>query len=257
MLLELHQLLQRYGPLDIRKYAGSSLDQESVGSVRMRIDDFVRTIVSGEAEESDMYLANHDHAAACPADFHAFQSVCRRISSLQELEDLLRLDEKASCRKSPDEPLGIWFGPGGHREQLHYDAYDNIHVCIVGRKVWRLFPPTLSNFWACSPLPIFRSVNATFAKHTADESIMRGAHGEMSITLRAGDAIWVPAYWWHEVTGATSEHLCSDLNTISGTILHRSVLSINHFRGNVAPARGLASAWQRLRLQLHDAGGPR
>ena len=39
------------------------------------------------------------------------------------------------------QPLHLWWAPNGHCEQLHYDAYDNVHFTLRGTKVWRLFPP--------------------------------------------------------------------------------------------------------------------
>ena len=243
--MELVELLNRHGQVEVRRYADSGSAQESVEYLSMGISELAEHIVSGVAQREDMYLANHDHSEAEPADYAAFQTVCRRVCGFAEVEASLGL-------QASTEPLSLWFGPAGHREQLHYDTSDNLHVCVTGRKSWRLFPPTLRNLIACRPFSVLGdpSVSANFASRTADESLAHGAHDEVTVTLEPGDTIWVPANWWHEVTGMAS--VLPPLSHAEGCAMLRgalsnSVLTFNQFRDGKRIA-GPASAWQHARM---------
>lgn len=217
-ILELYELLLQQGEVEVRHYANSGDNtQREVNSSPMSVATLIRHIESGEARRRDLYLANYDlsdhttptcksgggvSSSGSTTSSEVFQQVCRRLCNMDRIETILGL------HASLTDPIRIWLGPGGHREQLHYDIYDNIHVCLVGRKQWRLFPPTLRNFIVCAPFSLWEArhtgvgeVSVNFATRTADESVMCGAKGEVLITLEAGDAIWVPALWWHEVRG--------------------------------------------------------
>jgi hypothetical protein len=67
-----------------------------------------------------------------------------------------------------DAPLSLWLGPPGHREQLHYDDADNLHMQLVGRKLWSLFPPTCKEalypvpFLSVTDQPNFSQVQCSF-----------------------------------------------------------------------------------------------
>merc|ERR1712166_347042 len=68
------------------------------------------------------------------------QSRLKELTCLDAAE--LSLPFLHSWRTAADaDDLTLWWGPGGHTEQLHYDCSANIHFQLRGSKVWRLFPP--------------------------------------------------------------------------------------------------------------------
>lgn len=294
LLLKLYQLLQQQGQVEVRRYKDSDITQKEVCSTDMSVDTLSRMIVSGDAKRQDLYLANFDlNSVKNERDnkYHEnIQQICRRLCNMDKIENILGLNRS-------EEPLSIWFGPGGHREQLHYDTFDNVHVCLVGQKKWRLFPPTLRNFRACQPLSICHNgssdVSVNFAGRSADECLRHGATGELVFTLQPGDAIWVPALWWHEVSGKESlrstdstcrcgersandyDHPGSELNNDDSNndvdiddntedageylqqVLHMSVLSVNQFRkSDRVISQSAIALWQRLRIYLYDRLSP-
>ena len=289
--MELLRVLLRAGPLDIRCYEHSDSSQATVGYLYISFEAFAARVASGEAARRDLYIAGHTHEQAPEGEFATFQRLCAALCALQELEAVLgglpRPHPTTSCGQPAGagaSPLSVWLGPSGHREQLHYDPYDNVHVVVVGRKLWRLFPPTARNLVACKPFPIWNrwrdrdSASAgltgepNFARRTADESVRSGAHGAVTIALDAGDSIFVPAFWWHEVTTAAAHDVTTaaarqhprptrelaearadpELESRIRAILPDLAISINHFGAEKAAAWGATQAWQRARLELYE-----
>ena len=82
--------------------------------------------------------------------------------------------------------LFVSFGPC--QTQLHRDCFDNIYVCAFGERHWTITAPndTLER----EP----GSVSAASCAYEASDSI-----DFYRATLRAGDAIFVPANFWHSV----------------------------------------------------------
>ncbi|GAD82151.1 cupin-like domain-containing protein [Nocardia asteroides] len=107
-------------------------------------------------------------------------------------------------------PPGVWVGPAGARTGAHYDLLGNIAIVIRGHKRFRLAPPgfvekadalsTKYDPWArLSALPLTgirtESVNP-------EERVYE-------IDLAAGDVLYVPEHWWHEVHNHSASILLS------------------------------------------------
>lgn len=67
----------------------------------------------------------------------------------------------------------------------HWDTHDVIAIQLIGRKRWRVFPPTL-------PLPLTYQTN----ERTGHECPAEPAH---EFTLEEGDMAYLPRGWWHHV----------------------------------------------------------
>ena len=99
-----------------------------------------------------------------------------------------------------DEPL-LFFGPGGTRSGLHFDIAHNLFVQVKGRKRVLLLDPLQS-----------KHVHAgrwyTARGHHSDVDVLRPdparfprfrAARVREVVLDAGDALFIPGFWWHEV----------------------------------------------------------
>jgi hypothetical protein len=98
----------------------------------------------------------------------------------------------------------LWVG-GAVRTQTHHDPDHNLACVIAGRRRFLLFPPDqVANLYV-GPIdkpfpPPLSLVDATapdfdrFPKFRLALQVARVAH------LEAGDAIFMPKYWWHHVT---------------------------------------------------------
>ena len=106
-------------------------------------------------------------------------------------------------RDAPYERLtNLWMGSGGETSLLHNDLQDNLVHVVAGFKVFTLFPPNTTGLaerldverteTRLSPVNPDRPDYERFPEY-------RDARG-FRVVLGPGDALFVPALWWHQVT---------------------------------------------------------
>lgn len=103
------------------------------------------------------------------------------------------------------DPLkGIWIG-NKTLSPCHYDAQSNIACCVVGKRKFTLFPPEQVHNLYPGPLdlnpggPAITLVDfdkPDFEKYPRYKDAI--PHGQIA-ELDAGDAIFIPCMWWHQV----------------------------------------------------------
>jgi hypothetical protein len=99
----------------------------------------------------------------------------------------------------------VWIGHGGQKTALHYDAYNNLACLVAGRKRFTLFPPDqLPNLYvgSLSRTPAGAPVSLVDPAHPDLERFPRfraALERVQVIDLAAGDALFLPAYWFHHV----------------------------------------------------------
>ena len=67
----------------------------------------------------------------------------------------------------------------------HWDTHDVFVIQLIGRKRWRIFPPTF-------PLPLTYQTNDT-SGHTCP------TEPALEVILEEGDVFYIPRGWWHHV----------------------------------------------------------
>ncbi|MFE6925379.1 cupin-like domain-containing protein [Nocardia sp. NPDC057663] len=140
----------------------------------------------------------------------------------------LQADISARKRLFPRQvvspPPGVWVGPARARTGAHYDLLGNIAVVIRGNKRFRIAPPgfveeadalsTKYDPWArLSALPL---VEIAAARTNSEGRLYE-------VELGAGDALYVPDHWWHEVYNRSASIL---LSGFFGTYKHVAVCAI-------------------------------
>lgn len=112
----------------------------------------------------------------------------------------------------------IWMGRAPTYTPLHRDPNPNLFYQLAGKKVVRMFPPSVGD-------QIFRQVRAKLGNHGGSasmrgEEMMAGAErtaleervwtetedrleadGCQEVTLEYGQALFIPLRWWHSIKG--------------------------------------------------------
>jgi len=119
-----------------------------------------------------------------------------------ELLDDFALEQLGPLR-DPGAQLGVseaFLGAPGTRTPIHCAPTHNLFVQVLGQKRWLLYGPECDP--ALRPLanrmPYFVS-RCEPAAPDAEHPLLPYAQG-YAVTLEPGDLLFVPAYWWHEVS---------------------------------------------------------
>jgi lysine-specific demethylase 8/hypoxia-inducible factor 1-alpha inhibitor (HIF hydroxylase) len=109
----------------------------------------------------------------------------------------------------------FWCGPGGVVSDLHFDSDDGFLFQVVGNKQFTMLPPTQStNLY---PFPRGRAIGAHFSMIDDIDApdlikfprVAEALPFRETFTLRAGQAVFIPAGWWHKVVSLGSGMLLS------------------------------------------------
>jgi len=199
-------LLRYYGR---ERYQQDKRDWTSIGSgVQTQSQPFsayAELIRSGEAYQQDIYLGKCSLQATSLADSEAVQSLATHL-------DNLGLQQPASS-------LNLWIG-SGHIECLHYDTMDGTLIQLHGSKRILLFPPSqTANLY---PYPFYAhlrhglKLRSWFSRVYPDRpdfqafpKLREAFKHRRDVILNPGEALYIPAGWWHEVTAMGDDMVCS------------------------------------------------
>jgi hypothetical protein len=111
------------------------------------------------------------------------------------------LDENRLSLLAPSIQPRIWLG-NTITVPAHFDEAHNIACCVSGRRRFTLFPPEQVGNLYVGPLD-FTPAGAPVSMASADfERFPRyreALDASMVAELAPGDAIYIPALWWHQV----------------------------------------------------------
>ena len=124
-----------------------------------------------------------------------------------EHDDRMLMQLCASVSKFCDVPTSAnayaSFGGDG-TFGMHWDTHDVFAVQLIGRKRWRLWAPTF-------PLPLSH-------QPSRDHLAPRDTDPMMDVTLKAGDLLYIPRGWWHDVQPLDVGSLHCSVGTYGPTV---------------------------------------
>ncbi|MCH9698371.1 MAG: cupin-like domain-containing protein [Gammaproteobacteria bacterium] len=166
-------------------------------SVSMTVSQYSQLIKQGKAAKEHMYLA--------------YQPITN-TNLAQPIIDAL---EKLPFELDPATELNIWLGPAGHTTPLHWDSNDGTLLQTTGSKKLILFPPSQSrNLYPFSIFqktfpPWFSQVHPQTPDFLRFPRLKTALDHKLEIVLQAQELLYIPAFWWHEVTSLGDSYTCS------------------------------------------------
>lgn len=104
----------------------------------------------------------------------------------------------------------LWISGGGITVGLHFDHAENFNFQLRGEKTFWMFPPGVRAYY---PMPMFsqtahisRVFRGGLAPDLSKYPRFDPAKG-IKMELKAGDVLYLPAYWWHQVEGRGDENV--------------------------------------------------
>jgi hypothetical protein len=180
------------------------------------------------------------------------------------------------------DPRGpsLWMGTSGSGTQCHYDVADNIIVQLYGTKRIRIYPPIVG----VSHLHVFPDAHPKARKSQVDFDFFSNSNDDnsavvdadmlrrfphfttvpnptMDVILQPGDALQIPAFWFHHVENGTlprrynSEDatICKGGDTFGYDDNHQPSVSLNSF----ALSESMIIARRIFQLASRPLGGKR
>lgn len=98
--------------------------------------------------------------------------------------------------------MDLWIGSKSYTSNLHFDAVDNVNLQIYGSKSFILYPPQISGFKCRS---IWSGTGHISTYKTYEDMRIGDASKQIDlercqhIVLNAGEMLYLPFSWWHEV----------------------------------------------------------
>ncbi len=117
-------------------------------------------------------------------------------------------------RRLPND-VNLWVGPGGHVEPLHYDGQDGTLSQFHGTKRVSLFPPSIQAGLYPFPLshggltPNFSQVYIDQPDFDTYPKLAQALHHRQIVELTAGETLYIPLGWWHEIESLGNDYICS------------------------------------------------
>ncbi|MEP7123392.1 MAG: cupin-like domain-containing protein [Byssovorax sp.] len=182
--------------------AWPALTRWSPAYFKERVGDASIVITSGRAADPDYDRNYREHLETTTMASFADRVVAAgesndvyMVSNNRNLEDAslrLLLDDVVlpTDYLDPDRLQGcvsLWFGPKGTLTPLHHDTTSVLFCQIVGEKRFRLIPPQETSL-----LPGARDYYASIADAREGAAIKE-------VVVSAGEALFLPVGWWHEV----------------------------------------------------------
>ncbi|PNW45150.1 UNVERIFIED_CONTAM: transcription factor jumonji jmjC domain-containing protein [Euhalothece sp. KZN 001] len=214
-----------------KRYQEEKQKWNSIGSgvavTPMLFNQYAEMLRTGEAKKEDVYLAKASLK----------NTPLNEVNSLQELGTKLNLKPLTEYR--------MYMGHGGHTASLHYDIVDGTLCQMYGKKRVILFPPTVTK--QLYPFPIWThlrhglKLRACYSRvdlmnpdYQQFPEFKEAQKYQETIILEAGEVLFIPVGWWHEITTLEAEEMSC---------------SVSRFWQVASTAKNYLS-WQRWRLVL-------
>lgn len=175
-----------------RRDAGTVWEGDCVHVPHVRLDQICAWIAGDTTGRQHAALAKFDRA-----EYVAYSDYQDMNLIFAHAQDVLRKISWAPFGVDHDgERSTMWLGTEGAHTPTHYDSYgSNLVAQLSGVKRWRLHPPS-------SDAPGLRPNRVPYEESSIFACEVDGGAGDesaLSVDLQAGECLFVPKHWWHNV----------------------------------------------------------
>lgn len=183
---------------DASHFSGDHRDRQSVEA---KFGDFLDAFAAA-IERRDHWLNNVEglqlYLCQCPIAVPKPDETCE-APMLPRIMELFTVP--ASVSSADLTQVNLWMSIEASRTGIHYDAYRNILLVLNGKKTVKLYPPSQAKY--LYPRPVYSaSANHSTVNLARPDLISHPdfIHAQpTTLTAAAGDAIFIPEGWWHQV----------------------------------------------------------
>lgn len=131
------------------------------------------------------------------------------------------------------DPRGpsLWMGTSGSGTQAHYDVADNVLVQLFGTKRVRCFRPeafrALHVFPDAHPRARKAQVNIDQPDHLRFPNFEHAQKPFLDVVLRPGEALEIPAFWFHHVENGSVPGLHTNQFTVDGPAVSLNIFALS------------------------------
>jgi ribosomal protein L16 Arg81 hydroxylase len=151
-------------------------------SRRMRMSQFIDRVLAAGAT-NDIYMVSNNHTMKRP--------------TFRALLDDLRPPEHLFEPITPDA-TSLWIGPAGTVTPLHHDTTNILFCQIHGRKRVELISPQETVLFAEPHYGFYSEVSLEHIDASSSPALQQMV--VKTAIVGPGDALFIPAGWWHRVT---------------------------------------------------------
>jgi LPS sulfotransferase NodH len=148
---------------------------------QMRFADYIDMVYSGRVTNDYYMVANNAFLQGQPG---------RRL-----LDDLAPLPAYLDARTAEGHRF-LWFGPAGTVTRLHHDTSNILMAQLLGRKRFRLLPPSQWQYLYNST-GVFSDVDCE--QPDLDRYPLFRHATVTELVLEPGEVLFMPVGWWHQV----------------------------------------------------------
>jgi hypothetical protein len=119
------------------------------------------------------------------------------LQELPQLADVVTVPTILQRSHADVSQVNLWMNIQAVTSSLHYDSYQNILLLLSGQKDVKLYSPAMTQF--LSPAP----ASSDFPNYSAKAGSQLAAVPGISVAMIAGDALFIPEGWWHQVESSS------------------------------------------------------
>lgn len=192
-----------YGPRFVMVRGADELQGGAGGGMDMNTDPVRDTVRKLSSALLGDVVTNPAQSGEYRYWFGPIEAACPRLTTTIPRHETLFLRHEQELVRAVTPSPTLWISGPNTTAQLHYDPSHNFHTLLYGSKIVRLYPPAIWPQIQLYPYP-----------HPSKRQLRRGVKlppdGGTTVTLRAGDTLYIPPFWFHQVRtgpeagGATS-----------------------------------------------------